>query len=39
MKIDLPLMSNNITQEDLNVLIEFLKGTPRLTQAGQVRAF
>jgi len=34
-----PLMENNITREDLDVLIEFLKGTPRLTQSSNVRAF
>jgi len=32
-------MENNITREDLEVLIEFLKGTPRLTQSSNVRAF
>lgn len=39
MKIDWPLMENNITMEDLNVLIEFLKGQPRLTQSSNVQAF
>ena len=39
MKLDWPLMENNITMEDLNVLIEFLKGQPRLTQSGNVLAF
>jgi CDP-4-dehydro-6-deoxyglucose reductase, E1 len=39
MKLDWPLMENNITMEDLNVLIEFLKGQPRLTQADNVLAF
>ena len=34
-----PLMNNNITREDLDVLIEFLKGDPRLTQSANVRAF
>lgn len=34
-----PLMENNITMEDLNVLIEFLKGQPRLTQSENVKAF
>jgi len=32
-------MENNITMEDLNVLIEFLKGQPRLTQSDNVLAF
>jgi len=39
MKLDWPLMENNITMEDLNVLIEFLKGQPRLTQSENVKAF
>ncbi len=39
MKLDWPLMENNITMEDLNTLIEFLKGQPRLTQADNVLAF
>jgi len=39
MKLDWPLMENNITMEDLNVLIEFLKGQPRLTQSDNVLAF
>ena len=39
MKLDWPLMENNITKEDLNVLIEFLKGQPRLTQSENVKAF
>lgn len=38
-KINLPLMDNNITQEDLNVLINFLKDCPRLTQSANVAAF
>ena len=37
--LDWPLMRNNITREDLDILIEFLKGMPRLTQAGNVEAF
>ncbi len=32
-------MQNNITGEDLGVLIEFLEGGPRLTQSSNVRAF
>ena len=32
-------MKNNITMKDLNVLIEFLKGNPRLTQSSNVRNF
>jgi len=39
MKLDWPLMENNITMEDLNVLIEFLKGCPRLTQGDNVKDF
>jgi len=39
MNLHWPLMENNITREDLEVLIEFLKGTPRLTQSSNVRAF
>lgn len=39
MKQDWPLMENNITMEDLNVLIEFLKGQPCLTQSDNVLAF
>ena len=39
MKLDWPLMENNITMEDLNVLIEFLKRNPRLTQSTNVDAF
>ena len=39
MKLDWPLMENNITREDLDVLIEFLKGGPRLTQSSNVQAF
>jgi CDP-6-deoxy-D-xylo-4-hexulose-3-dehydrase len=35
-----PLMRNNIVREDLDSLIEYLKGTdPMLTQSGNVRAF
>jgi CDP-6-deoxy-D-xylo-4-hexulose-3-dehydrase len=32
-------MENNITEEDIHVLIEFLKGVPRLTQGDNVQAF
>lgn len=39
MIVDLPLMKNNVTREDLNSLIEFLQGDPRLTQGDNVRAF
>lgn len=39
MKLDWPLMQNNITKEDLDFLIEFLKGQPRLTQSDNVLAF
>jgi CDP-4-dehydro-6-deoxyglucose reductase, E1 len=38
-KINLPLMDNNITQEDLNILIDFLKSCPRLTQSTNVSSF
>jgi len=39
MQLNWPLMDNNITREDLNVLIEFLRGSPRLTQSDNVREF
>ena len=39
MKFSLPLMENNITLEDRNAVIEFLKGDPILTQSSNVRAF
>ena len=39
MSLDWPLMKNNITRIDLDVLIEFLKGEPILTHSSQVRAF
>jgi len=39
MKLNWPLMKNNITKDDLDVLIEFLKGQPRLTQSENVSAF
>lgn len=39
MKINLPLMENNITRDDLDNLIEFLKGMPRLTQSEKVKSF
>ena len=32
-------MENNITREDLDILIEFLKSMPRLTQSSNVQAF
>ncbi len=34
-----PLMRNNITEEDMSALAEFLSGMPRLTQSGEVGAF
>ena len=34
-----PLMDNNIIREDLDCLIDFLKGDPILTQSTNVRAF
>ena len=39
MKLNWPLMENNITKEDISVLIKFLEGMPRLTQASNVYAF
>ncbi len=39
MSIELPLMHNNISREDLDCVIEFLKGEPILTQSKNVRAF
>ncbi|SVE48363.1 uncharacterized protein METZ01_LOCUS501217, partial [marine metagenome] len=36
---DWPLMQNNITKEDLTVLIEFLQKEPILTQSNNVSAF
>ena len=39
MKLDLPLMADNISQEDLDVLRDFLAGTPRLTQSAKVKEF
>ncbi|HPS54367.1 MAG TPA: DegT/DnrJ/EryC1/StrS aminotransferase family protein [Sedimentisphaerales bacterium] len=39
MKLDLPLMVNNIPQEDLDELRDFLAGTPRLTQSAKVMEF
>lgn len=38
MKLKWPLMENNITREDLDILIKFLRGAPRLTQGSNVRA-
>jgi len=37
MKLNWPLMDNNITRQDLDVVIEFLKGEPILTQSQNVR--
>ncbi|MCM0755915.1 DegT/DnrJ/EryC1/StrS aminotransferase family protein [Desulfovibrio aminophilus] len=34
-----PLMEDNVTRQDLDTLIEFLRGMPRLTQSANVRAF
>lgn len=39
MKLNWPLMENNITKEDLRVLIEFLKTEPILTQSKNVVEF
>ena len=38
-RLNWPLMENNITRDDLDILVDFLKGMPRLTQAGNVKAF
>lgn len=38
MNFNWPLMKNNITRDDLDRLIEFLKGMPRLTQSENVKA-
>lgn len=39
MGVKWPLMEDNVTRQDLDTLIEFLRGMPRLTQSGNVRAF
>lgn len=39
MNLNWPLMENNITPEDVNILIKFLKKMPRLTQSDKVREF
>ena len=39
MRLDWPLMVNNITRGDLDVLIKFLKGNPILTQSENVLQF
>ncbi len=39
MRLDWPLMRNNITREDRDALIEFLRGDPILTQSENVRRF
>ena len=39
MALNWPLMENNITPEDLDELITFLKGNPILTQSDNVRGF
>jgi CDP-4-dehydro-6-deoxyglucose reductase, E1 len=39
MKLNWPLMDDNVTSEDFHILIDFLKGQPRLTQGDNVRAF
>lgn len=38
-QLNIPLMDNNITAHDREVLIEFLKGDPILTQSKNVREF
>jgi len=39
MRLDWPLMVNNIPREDLDCVIDFLKTDPILTQSGNVREF
>jgi CDP-4-dehydro-6-deoxyglucose reductase, E1 len=39
MKLNWPLMKDNITRGDLDILIAFLKKKPRLTQSSNVLAF
>ena len=39
MNLNWPLMENNITREDLDAVIDFLKGQPILTQSKNVAAF
>ena len=39
MSLNWPLMENNITREDLDAVIDFLKGEPILTQSKNVQAF
>jgi len=39
MNLNWPLMENNITEEDLSILIDFLKTNPRLTQSSNVLDF
>lgn len=39
MNLDWPLMEDNVTREDFDILIEFLKDMPRLTQSKNVAAF
>ena len=39
MTLNWPLMENNITREDIDTLIDFLKEMPRLTQSDNVKAF
>ncbi|MHC4184352.1 MAG: DegT/DnrJ/EryC1/StrS family aminotransferase [Planctomycetota bacterium] len=39
MQLNWPLMKDNITRQDLDTLIDFLKAMPRLTQSGNVEAF
>lgn len=39
MQLNIPLMHNNIVRQDLDEVIAFLGGVPRLTQSDQVAAF
>ena len=39
MNLNWPLMENNITRVDRDILIKFLKGDPILTQSENVREF
>jgi CDP-4-dehydro-6-deoxyglucose reductase, E1 len=39
MSINWPLMDNNITKQDIEILVAFLQKEPRLTQSSNVEAF
>ena len=38
-KLNWPLMVNNITRQDIDAVVKFLRGMPRLTQSENVRKF